>query len=445
MERTRKLIEQKIPKLLFQQSLPAAVGMFAMTLYNVVDTIFIGRGVGVLGLAGVTICFPLVIMIGSVAQMIGVGFSSIISRSIGSRDFRRAEKVFGNFLAISVVFGLIMTILGIIFFIPLLEVLGASSEIFPFARDYANIIILGAIFFVFLSGGNNIIRSTGESKKAMQAMIISSLINIVLDYIFIFEFGMGIKGAALATVISWIVGAAYVLGTLLGKNNNIKVKFNNLKLDIVIVKESLLIGLSSFARQISSSVMMIILNKSLSIYSTDLAIAAFGIIMRILMLVLMPIVGLVQGLMPIIGVNYGAGKFHRIHSATLLAIKIATIISTIAFAIILIFPDSLVSVFTSDELLIESTKNFLRIIVIGLPLVGFQMIVGGFYQALGKAKQALFVSLLRQVIIFIPLMLILPLFWGVYGIYFAFPIADILSTIIILYIFRRSFRLLKKV
>src|SRR5680860_109180 len=442
MKRSEKLIEDKIPKLLLQQSLPAIVGMSVMTLYNVVDTIFVGRGVGTLGLAGVALCFPLTMMIGAVAQMLGVGFSSIISRSIGARDCQKAQKSFGNFMTISLIFGIAMTILGILLFIPLLKVLGASSSVFPYAKDYAGVIILGSIFFIFLSGGNNIIRSTGDAKKAMQAMLISALLNIILDYIFIFQFEMGIKGAAWATVISWIVGLFYVLKTLLAKNSTIKIKLVDLKLNFIIVKEGLLIGLSSFARQFSSSVMMVLLNKSLSIYSSDLVIAAFGIIMRILMLVLMPIVGLVQGLLPIIGANYGAKKFERTHYATILAIKITTVMSTIAFAVILIFPNQLVSIFTADELLIESSKNFLKIIVIGLPVVGFQMVVGGFFQALGKARQALFISLLRQVFLFVPLILILPLFWGLDGIYFAFPISDILSAIIAYYVFRKSFRIL---
>ncbi|MBW6440990.1 MATE family efflux transporter [Patescibacteria group bacterium] len=444
-KKSQKLVEQKIPKLLFQQSLPAAVGMFVMTLYNVVDTIFIGKGVGTLGLAGVAISFPLVMAIGAVAQMLGVGFSSIISRSIGARNCQRAERAFGNYLTVSFLFGLAMTITGLLLFIPLLKFLGASSSVFPYAKDYTSIIILGSIFFVFLAGGNNIIRSTGDAKKAMQAMIISSLVNIILDYIFIFEFGMGIKGAAWATVISWIIGVAYVLGTLLGKNKNIKLQINNLKLDVEIVKEGLLIGLSSFARQISSSVMMLFLNKSLSIYSTDLIIAAFGIIMRILMLVLMPIVGLVQGLMPIIGANHGARNFERTYNATMLAIKVATTISMISYMIILLFPDFLVSIFTSDVALIESSKDILRIIVIGIPLVGFQMVAGGFYQALGRAKQALFISLLRQIFLFVPLMLIFPFFWGLEGIFYAFPVADILSAVITFYIFRKSFSQLKRV
>jgi len=445
MQRSKKLIEQKIPKLLFQQSVPSTVGMLVMTLYNVVDTIFIGKGVGTLGLAGVAICLPLVMVIGSVSQMLGVGFSSIISRSIGSRDCQRAEKSFGNFLTVSFLFGITMTIFGAVLFIPLLKTLGASSSVFPFAKDYASIIIFGTIFFIFLAGGNNIIRSTGDANKAMQAMIISSLLNIVLDYIFIFELDMGIKGAAWATVISWIVGVIYVFKILLGKDNHIKIKLSDLKLNIIIAKEGLLIGLSSFARQASSSIMMLLLNKSLSIYSSDIVIAAFGIIMRILMMVFMPIVGLVQGLMPIIGANYGAQKFERTRRATTLAIKVATVISIIAFIIILVFPNFLVAIFSSDKLLVESSKNILRIIVIGVPLVGFQTVVGGFYQALGKAKQALFVSMLRQVFLFIPLLLIFPLFWGLNGIYIAFPVADILSAIITFYIFRKSFRLLKEV
>lgn len=440
----KKLIEQKIPKLLFQQSLPAVIGMFVMTMYNVVDTIFIGKGVGTLGLAGVAICFPLIMSVGAVSQMIGVGFSSIISRNIGAHDYKIAEKAFGNFITMSFLVGVIMTILGVIFFIPLLKILGASSSVFPFARDYISIIIIGIIFFVFFAGGNNIIRSTGNAKKAMQAMMVSAFLNIILDYIFIFELDLGIKGAALATVISWIVGVLYVLKVLFVKNNHLKIGLNHLKLDFKIVKKSLAIGFSSFSRQISSSIITVFVNKSLSIYSNDLAIAAFGIIMRILMLILMPIFGIVQGLMPIIGANYGAGEFKRTRSATLLAMRVSTVISILAFIVIMLIPEYLFSFFTSDQLLIQSSSKFLRIIAIGLPLIGFQMIVGGFYQALGKIRQALFISLLRQIILFIPLILILPSIFGVNGIYFAFPIADVLAAIITFYVFKKSYQALKE-
>lgn len=440
MQRNEKLIEERIPKLLLQQSLPAAVGMLVMTLYNVVDSIFIGRGVGTAGLAGVSLSFPLLMFIGAVAQAFGVGFSSVISRSMGEKAYDKAKWAFGNYLVLSMSASFLLLVIGSIFLGDIIKLLGASENLFAYAYDYAQIIIWGAMFFVFLQGSNAILRSLGRAKKAMISMIIASVSNIILDWIFIFYLEMGIAGAAWATFLSWLIGAIYVGNSLFGSKGHFRISFRDLAIKFWLIREVFWLGASSFVRQFSSSLMMVVLNLSLVYYANDLALAAFGIMMRIMMMTLMPIMGIVQGMMPIIGTNYGAREITRTREALKLSIKSATIFATLAFLIIMLFAPQLFSIFTSDTELITKYQNVLRIIVIGLPLIGSQSVIGGFYQALGRAKPAFIISMLRQIFLFIPLMIVLPLFIGVLGVYIAFPIADTLATIIAFVVLRHTLK-----
>jgi len=439
-KKNKLLLEERISKLLLRQSLPASVGMLVMTLYNIVDTIFIGRGVGVEGLTAVALSFPLIMLIGSVAQSFGVGFSSIISRSLGARDYDRAHQALGTFLSLALVAGLFFSGIFGLFLRSILLFLGASSTVLPLAYSYAHIIILGSIFFIFTAGGNNIIRSIGEARVAMQAMILSALTNVVLDSIFIFYFKMGIAGAAWATVIAWVVSFLYIFSYIFFRNGSFKLKINHFYLKFSLLKEGLAVGASSFARQVSTSIMSVVLNKSLAVYGSDLAIAAFGIIMRVAMLILMPVFGIVQGMQPIIGTNYGAKQIKRVKKVTILAIKVASLFCFLAFSVVFIFPKQLVGIFTSDYDLLTYSVRTLRIFILVFPLVGFNSIAGGFFQALGRAKPALFIALLRQIIILIPLMLILPLFLGLDGLYYSFPIADIITVIITFFIFKYSYK-----
>ncbi len=439
-KKNKLLLEEKISKLLLRQSLPAAVGMLVMTLYNIVDTIFIGRGVGVEGLTAVALSFPLIMLIGSVAQSFGVGFSSIISRALGAQDYERAHRALGTFLSLALIAGIFFSGIFGLFLKSILVFLGASSVVLPLAYEYAHIVVLGSIFFIFTAGGNNIIRSIGEARVAMQAMILSALTNVFLDTLFIFYFKMGIAGAAWATAIAWSISSFYIYSYLFIRNGSFKLKLHHFSLKLSLIKEGMAIGASSFARQVSNSVMSVVLNKSLAIYGSDLAIAAFGIIMRVAMLILMPVFGIVQGMQPIIGSNYGARQIKRVKAVTILAIKTATVFCFLAFSVVFIFPKQLVGIFTSDYDLLTYSVRTLRIFILVFPLVGFNSVAGGFFQALGRAKPALFIALLRQIIVLIPLMLILPLFLGLDGLYYSFPIADITTVTITFFIFLYNYK-----
>ncbi len=438
-KKNKILLEEKISKLLLRQSLPAAIGMLVMTLYNIVDTIFIGKGVGTIGLTAVALSFPVIMMIGAVAQSFGVGFSSIISRSLGTKDYEKAHRALASFLILSLLAGIFFSSIFGLFLKNIFIFFGASVLVLPLALEYARIIVFASIFFIFTAGGNNILRSIGEAKIAMQAMIISALINVAFDYFFIFVLKMGMAGAAWATVIAWIFSFSYIYFYIFGKGGNFKLKFDHFRFRAKIIREGLSIGVSSFARQISTSLMSVILNKSLAFYGSDLAIASFGIIMRVAMLILMPVFGVVQGMQPIIGSNYGAKQIKRVKEVVILAIKVASVFCFFSFLLVFIFPKQLIGIFSSDNDLLVYTMKALRIFILVFPLVGFQSIVGGFYQSLGRAKPALFISMLRQIVILIPLMIILPLFFGLNGLYFSFPIADTIAVIITFFVFRYSY------
>ena len=433
--KTKSLGEDKISKLLFKQAMPAMIGMFVMSLYNVVDTIFIGRGVGTLALAGVSVALPFVISMLAVSLAIGVGTASIISRSLGSGDLRKVKNTLGNYVLLLLASSLIILPLAYIFLESIMDFLGATPDIVSYSIEYTRILLFGAMFFLFMSSANNIIRSSGHAGFAMKTMLVSAGVNLILDPIFIFYFNLGVKGAAYATVIAWIIGALYVLYYYF-KINTIKISWHNLRFKLQIVKEIIAVGSSSFARQISVSIMTMIVNTSLAFYGSSLAIATFGIISRLNMLALMPIFGIVQGMQPIVGYNWGAKKFERVKEVVFLSLKFSTYISVFAFLAMFFFTEAIVSMFTNDTELINFTSSALKITILVIPLVGVQVIAGGLYQALGKARPAFILSLLR-VSLLVPLVLVLPKIYGLESIWASFPISDFLASIIsAIFIFR---------
>lgn len=431
--------KDSIGKLLFKMSLPATIGMLVMTLYNVVDSIFIGKYVGSLGLAGVTISFPVVMLIIAIAVGFGIGASSIISRKFGEKNEEDAHKVFGNFMSVVFILSILITVLGLLFIDQILIFLGSTPTILPYAKDYFKIILFGLFFQMFTASLNNIIRSQGNAKTAMFAMIIGAVINIILDYVFIVIYGYGVKGAAYATIISQFVSCLFSLRFFFTNRSFLKLSFNNLIINKLVVSEIFKIGLPSFARQSSMSVVGVIMNISLSFYGGDIAIASYGIVYRLMMILVMPSMGILQGSMPIIGFNYGAKKISRVKDTLILAIKSSTVIIIACYLFIMVFPDFFVKLFTDEKDLIFFTVSALKIMFFALPIVGFQFVAGGFYQAIGDAKSALILSLLRQFIVIIPLILILPLFFGIVGIWYAYPIADIFSGIITFFVLRKDF------
>lgn len=432
--------EERIWKLLLQQSTPAVIWMLIMSLYNFVDTIFIGRGVGTDGIAAVSIVFPIQMIIGAFAMALGIGTSSIISRKLWAQKSHEVARFFGTFQVSNIVLWLLFSVLWFIFSKYILLFFGATTEILSLSNQYFSILLIGVTFFCFNMANNNIIRSVGHSKVAMMVMVISALINVAMDAILIFGFDMWMAGAAWATVISWITGSIVAIGYYLSKHNIIHTTILDYKVSWHRLKDIILIGAPSLARQIATSGVMILINKLLWIYGWSLAIAAFGIVNRVFMVFFMPMFGIVQWMQPILWYNHGAGFHHRVKQVSTLAIKVLTIFCVIVWILWLTIPKPILSLFSNDAALLNVAVSAMRISVILFPFVWVQMVASGFYQALGKVKPAFLFAILRQVILLIPILLILPRLLGLDGVWYSFPLADLLATTIILVVFIRDLR-----
>lgn len=425
MSKSEQMAREKIPKLLLKFSLPAVVGLLVNALYNIIDSIFVGRGVGDLGLAGVTVTFPIVTTFMACVMLIGMGATSLISIRLGQEKGSEAEEIIGNALILFLIMGLSLTVLGFMFLKPILIFFGASPAVLPYASDYMRIILLGSIFLALGTGMNTFIRAEGNPRIAMDTMLIGTVTNIILDYIFIFIFNWGIKGAAAATVIAYAVNTIWVLYHFLSGNSQLKIRVENLKLKKVLVKSILIIGFPTFVLQVTSSIQQLILNRSLASYGGDTALAVIGIIMSIVTFLVMPAMGISQGAQPIIGYNHGAKNYGRVKDTLKLSIISATVIVTFGFLISKIWPTQLISLFSEDPELIKLGTHGMDIFFKVLPLVGVQMISASYFQAVGKPNQATLLSLSRQVIIFIPLLVILPRYFGLEGVWWSAPLSDI--------------------
>jgi|SRR5690554_432090 len=431
MERSQQLGREKISRLLIKFSIPAITGMLVMALYNVIDRIFIGHGVGSLGIAGITIGFPIMIIMMAFSMLIGMGAASLISIRLGQRRQEAAELIMGNALVSLVIISAVISALGIFFIDPLLKLFGASDTVLPFAREYMSIILKGAVFHTVGFGMNNFIRAEGNPVVAMMTMIIGAVINIILDPIFIFVFGWGIKGAALATVLSKIVTALWVLGYFFSRRSTLKFHWPNLKLQPTVIAGITAIGAAPFSMQLASSLLHVILNNNLARYGGDIAVSGMGVLMSIMTLIMMPVVGIGQGAQPVIGYNYGAGQFKRVKDTLKIAVAAATILVTVGYIIIMFFPDRLISMFNPhDEEMIAFGVRAIRTFMIFLPVIGLQIVGSQYFQAVGKPKQSMFLSLSRQVLILVPLLLILPRYLQLQGILISGPISDLASFIL---------------
>ncbi|MDD2480744.1 MAG: MATE family efflux transporter [Lutispora sp.] len=430
VEREKLLGESEIPKLLLKFSVPAIVGMLVNALYNVVDMIFIGRGVGPLGIAGVRMGFPIIIVSMAFSMLIGIGANSLISIRLGQKRKEDAELILGNAMVAMVVIALSLSILGLVFMNPLLRVFGASESVMPYAQDYLSIVLYGAIFQIIGMGMNNFIRGEGNPKIAMVTMLIGAILNTILDPIFIFVFRWGIKGAALATILSQAVSGTWVLYYFFYGNSLLKVRKANLRVKPEILRSIIAIGLAPFSMQLAASVLIIFMNKGLTEYGGDIAVSAMGVINNIAMLFMMTVFGINQGAQPIIGFNYGAKKYDRVKTTLKYAIGAATTVVTIGFILTRLFPTQIIGIFSDDPQLIELGAKGLKRFLIFWPIVGFQVVSSSYFQAVGKAKQSMFLSLSRQVIILIPMIIILPKFLGLIGLFTAGPVADLVSSIL---------------
>lgn len=431
MNRSKQLGEENIGKLLFQFSIPAIVGMMVNALYNVVDRIFIGKGVGSLGIAGIFVGYPISLILMAFSMLIGIGGNSLVSIKLGEKKEEEAQKILGNAFILLILISASISVIGLIFLEPLLKAFGASKNILPYSIDYMTIILIGAPMQALGFGLNNFIRGEGNPKVAMGTMLIGAILNTILDPIFIFVFKVGMKGAAYATIISQGVSAIWVLSYFMGNKSLLKLKRENIKLQGKIVKNIISIGLAPFSMQIAASAVTILLNKSLQKYGGDVATSSMAAINSITMMILMPIFGINQGAQPIIGFNYGAKKYNRVKETLKLAIIFATIISSTGFIITQTIPEKLIGLFGKNEKeLIEVGSKALRIYLSMLPIIGVQVISSNYFQATGKPKQAMILSLSRQVLVLIPALVILPRLFQLNGVWLAGPISDLVSSII---------------
>ena len=433
IDRSHRLGQGNITRLLATFSIPAIVGLLAQALYYVVDRVFIGRasGLGLDGIAGITVCFPFMLIIMAFALLIGLGATALISIRLGEQKKAEAELVLGNATVLLAAASVGVTAVGLSLLDRLLILFGASENVLPYAHDYMQIIALGTVCQMFGYGLNAPIRGEGNPRIAMFTLLIGVLLNVILAPIFIFSFGWGMRGAGLATVISQGVSAVWVLAYFLRGGSLLKIRWENLRLKKSICFQIMAIGSSPFAIQISAAVMQSVLNCQLKIYGGDEAIAAWGIIWAAVMMFFMPMFGINQGAQPIMGFNYGAGLFDRVKKALKTAVLAASAIAFFGFLVMMLAPVQVVRLFNPEHLALQVlTVHAMRICVLMMPLVGFQVVSTGYFIAVGKPRESMLVSLSRQILFLIPAVLILPNFFGLNGVWAAIPTADLSSSLL---------------
>jgi putative MATE family efflux protein len=421
---------ENVGSLLMQYAIPSVIAMTAMSLYNITDSIFIGHGVGALAISGLAITFPLMNLSAAFGTLVGVGASALMSLRLGQKDYDTANKILGNVLVLNLILGLFYSVFVLLFLDQILLFFGASPETLPYARDFMTIITLGNVVTHMYFGLNALMRATGNPRRSMYATIYSVIINIILAPLFIFVLKWGIRGAALATVIAQTSMLIWQLGYFSNIQNYIHFKRGAFRLNRKIVTDSMAIGLAPFLMNSAGSIIIIIINQNLIKYGGDLAVGAYGVINRVASLFAMVVFGLTQGMQPIAGYNFGAKQFERVNAVMKLTVLLATAVMTVGFLISEIFPHAVAAAFTTDEELINIVVPGLRIVMILFPIVGFQMVASTFFQSIGMAGKAIFMSLTRQVLFLLPCLIMLPTFFGVKGVWYSMPAADMLSSII---------------
>lgn len=437
-----KMENGKILPLLVELSVPAMIGMIVNAIYNIVDRMFIGNAphLGSLGLAGITISYPVTLVLMALSLMAGVGGATRFSIALGAKQDDDAKYYQGNSLMITVIFGLIFMIFGNLFMDPMLTILGASEQVLPHARAYLSIILYGAVFQCVAMCGNNFSRAQGNARNAMVSQLLGAGFNIIFDYILIVQFHMGMEGAALATIGGQFLSMVWQLSYLFGKRGLIQCRFDHMKLKKHFTYMIIKTGLPAFLMQMSTSVLNIVINGTLGIYGGDTAISTVGIITSVQTLMLMPLTGMTQGQQPIISYNFGAKRFERVKETLKYTVIGASIIAVIGFIAIQFFPAIIISMFNQEKSIIDLGSTALRIWFICLPLVGCQTMCANFFQAIGMVKQSSFLNLLRQCLLLIPLILILSLIFGLYGVFIAVPIADLIAFVITMYLIKKEMK-----
>lgn len=424
---TWQLENEKISRLLFHYAIPAVIGTMVNALYNIVDRIFIGQGVGALAISGLTLTFPILLFLQAFGMLIGAGAATRVSIHLGRRANDKAENVLGNAFTLTFILGALTIIPSMVYMDELLLWFGGSEQTIPYAKDYLYIVIPGNLLATLSFGFNAIMRASGYPKKAMYTMMIGAVLNLILDPIFIFGLDMGIEGAAIATVISMAAGAAFVMSHFISKESIVRFHTRYFKLKGEIIWNIVTIGMSPFSMQLAGSAVIIIMNHALKEHGGDLAIGASGIITSVAMLLVMLVIGIAQGMQPIVGFNYGAGHHDRVLATLRLAIIVSTIITGVGCVVSLLFPSAIANVFSTDAELVRITDNGLRLTMVVFFVVGSQIMISQFFQSIGVAWKAMFLSLSRQCLFLIPSILIFPKIWELDGVWLAQPFSDFIA------------------
>lgn len=434
---------ESVGRLLLQYAIPSVIAMTATSIYHLTASAFIGQGVGPLAISGLAITFPLINLAAAFGSLVGAGAATLMSLRLGQKDYSTANDILGNVFMLNLIFGLSYTLVIMLFLDPILYFFGASPETIPYARDYMVVITLGNVVTHLYFGLNALLRATGNPRFSMMATIWSVVINIALTPLFIYGFGWGIRGAALATVISQTAMLAWQIRFFSNKKNDIRLQKGIFGLKRQIVRDSLSIGMAPFLMNAASSLIIIVINRSLVFHGGDLAVGAYGIVNRVMALFGMVVMGLNQGMQPLAGFNFGAKQYDRVGRILQLTILLAVGVMSVGLLIGQFLPEAVSSLFTRDPELTAIIIPALRIVVIFAPLAGFQMVVSNFFQSIGMAPKAIYLSLTRQIIFLLPFLLILPSFFGINGVWYSLPAADLLSAtnaLVLLLIHVRKFK-----
>lgn len=437
---SKELGTESIDKLIVQQAVPAAIGFLVMSIYMIVDTIFVGHWVGPMGIAAITVVLPISFLIASVGMSIGIGGASIISRALGSDDEEQAGLVFGNQIIMNMSCAFLFVGAGFFFEDELLLLFGAQGNILPFAKEYFQIILLGVPFLSWAMMSNHVIRAEGFPKTAMNVMLLPAILNLILDPIFISVFNWGLVGAAYATILSYMLSASYTLWFFIYGKSDLRIKRQNLILNTTVVQEITALGFVSLVRQGVISLLSIVLNNALYVYGSETYVSVYGIVNRVMMFAMFPVTGITQGFLPITSYNFGAKQYDRVREVIRKSILYGTFLATLIYVAILSLKLPIVKLFSSDAAILAATPHALTIVFMATPFILTQLIGTSYYQAIGRARPALLLTLTKQGFFLIPLLFILPPYWGLDGIWYAFPIADIASTIVTFLFLRHAYK-----
>lgn len=431
---------QPISKLLVKQAVPASIGILVMSLNILVDTIFVGNWIGATAIAAINVVLPVSFFIAALGMAIGIGGSSIISRALGADNYKKALKTFGNQITLTLVLTLSMVVVGLLFADSIIDSFGGKGAIFEPAKIYYQIVLYGVPVLALCMMGNTVIRAEGKPKFAMYAMMIPSVSNLVMDYLFINLMDFGMAGAAWATTLSYVLCLAFVIWFFRSKKSELKINFSHFGLNFPIVKEISSLGFVTLARQAVVSITYLFMNNILFDLGGETSVTSYAIAGRMLMFAMFPVLGITQGFLPIAGFNYGAKNYHRVKETLNTAIKYAAILASVVFIVLMIFPESITRMFTTDGDVVRQAPNDMRWVFAATPIIAWQLIGAAYFQAIGKARPALLLTLTRQGFFFIPLILILPKFYGELGVWISFPISDVLATIVTAYFLNREIK-----